>query len=274
MDYTDIPKIDVPGMDEQEPETMKGFYEHSDEGSDDRDFSPPALLNRNLMPEIKGLELLKSAGSTIDIGKTIQEMFSTIRNMESQMEKVISINATLEKDLKASKEVIAELKVKQAKDEEKIKYLEEEIPSKKELLAEIEHLTEERNKVQPLLHDMKIKVKEMETDAKFHKERVGELEEEKSDLLKEITYLEVRMDTAVEKINSYEKEVNTLNGERVVLRRKLDSLNEKYNRRGYENMKLSNDLRESRNSLSDLHSKLAETKISSERSFYGPQDDE
>jgi len=234
----------------------------------------PVLANQSLMPEIKGFELLEKIDSTLNVGKTINEMFSIIQNMESQLKKVLSINGTLEKDLKASKEMITDLKTEKLSLENKIAALEEEIPSKKELQAEIDHLIKERNDAQPLIRDMKIKVDNMKQQMATFRERIVELEEEKSDLLKEINFFEVRMDAAVKKASVYEKEINILKGERIVNQKKLKYLEDKCRKYLNENDRLVRELRESKEAIHEIHARLADTKLKAKKSFYETYEDE
>lgn len=230
-------------------------------------FSPP-IVRAGIMPEIKGLELLKEAGSTVDIGKTIKDMFSTIRNMESQLQKVLSINVSLEKDLKASREIIADLRAERVGYIEKITALNEELPSKKELQAEIDHLIEERNNVQPMVRDMRINVENMKKQVQASEDRISELEEEKSDLLKDIIFYEKKLNSAIEKLSYYEKELNVLKGERTINNKKLKSFEKESRRYRDEGFRLTMELANSKSALSELHAKLAETKIMADKSFY------
>ncbi len=232
------------------------------------------MLEAYSMPEIKGLELLKKAGSTVEVGKTIKEMFSSIQSMESQLNRVLSINATLERDLKASKEVISDLKVVQTRLEQTVVDLEEGIPSKNELQAEIDHLIEEINSVQPQLREMKIEVAHMKDEVVAGKTRVDELEEEKSDLLKEITFLEAKLSAAREEVRAYDKENTTLKGERLIHVKTINGLEKNSMEFQRERGRLMSELKDSKDALNEIHSRLAESKVKAKRSFYGADAEE
>ena len=71
-----------------------------------------------LMPKIRGLDILKEGGYEVDFEKTIQDMFAVIKNMENQLEKVMGINDLLERDLKETNDLNAELKADKRRLEE------------------------------------------------------------------------------------------------------------------------------------------------------------
>ncbi len=236
--------------------------------------SSSLMVEPNSMPEIKGLELLKKAGSTVEVGKTIKEMFLSIQSMESQLNRVLSINAILEKDLKASKEVISDLKKEKARLEQNIVELEDELPSKKELQAEIDHLIEEINSVQPQLREMKVQAGQMKDEADAAKTRFAELEEEKSDLLKEITFLEAKVFAARERVRSYDKEITTLKGERLIHVKTINVLEKDNRELQREKARFISELKDSKEALNEIHSRLAESKVKTKKSFYGADEEE
>ena len=230
--------------------------------------SEHTVMDLSLMPEIKGIELLKKAGSTLNVGKTIKSMFSIIHSMENQLKKVLSINTTLEKDLKASREVISDLKEERTKLNITISDLEEELPLKRELQAGIDHLIEERNSAQPLLRDVNLEVKKIKREIDEVKERANELEVEKSDLLKEIGFLEIRLGSANQNISAHEKEIMTLKGERMIHMRKIKALEEKNMKQSTEKKRLANEVRDSKMAVDEIQSRFTESEIESKRSFY------
>ncbi len=233
-----------------------------------------AIIDTSLMPEIRGLELLKKAGSALNVGRTIKDMFAIIKSMETQLKKVLAINASMEKDLDASKEVISNMKTEKQLLEQRITDLEHEMPSKRELQAEIDHLIEERNIAQPRISDMKTEVEKVVQDAGSLKNRIGGLEEEKSDLLKEIGFLEVKVGTSMKKVKAHERAINMMKGERLIMLKKMKSLGNDCKRCEDEKDQLVGEIKESREAINEVNLKLAETEISSKKAFYEVDDDE
>jgi chromosome segregation ATPase len=182
------------------------------------------------MPEIKVLEYLKNETSTLDIGKTIKNLFESMQNMDAHLSSVLAINAVLEKDIKASKEVIAKLKAERAELDDTITTLREEIPSKRLLQAEIGHLIEERNDAQASIRSMKLQVERIKSEAQSYQKRVTELESEKADLARDINYLDTKCDTSVKKLNAYAKELSILRGERLSNIEKIENLKLQYSK--------------------------------------------
>lgn len=180
------------------------------------------------MPELKVLEYLKNETGSLDIGKTIKNLFESMQNMDAHLNSVLAINAVLEKDIKASKDVIARLKTERDELEDTRTTLLEEIPSKRQLQAEIAHLIEERNEAQASIRTMKMQVEKTKTETQALRNRVTELENEKTDLARDINYLENKFDAAIERLNAYAKELSILKGEKLSNLEKMESLRLQY----------------------------------------------
>lgn len=180
------------------------------------------------MPEMKVLEYLKNETGTMDIGKTIKDLFVSMQNMDAQLKSVLTINAALEKDIRISKDVIDRLKAEKSELENTITMLREEMPSKRDLQVEIEHLIEERNHAQASIRSMKLLVENTKGETHGLKERVAELENEKADLKRDIDYVEIKLNAALEKLNAYVKEVNILKGERLSNLEKTGNLRQQH----------------------------------------------
>ncbi|MBF0465237.1 MAG: hypothetical protein HQK94_09170 [Nitrospirae bacterium] len=196
------------------------------EGSAAESFSAnlPDAGKIELLSNIKRFDLLKDDIGASDIGRTIKDMFSSIKSMEKQLSSVLAINAALEKDNKASKEAVAGLREEKRQLEIIIENMQDELPSKKEFRAEIDHLIEERNASQASIKEMKAFVDKSKGEITGYKMRITELENEKSDLLKDIQYLEAKISKALEKLNAYGKEIHILTGERLSNLEKLKNL--------------------------------------------------
>jgi len=190
------------------------------------------------MPEVKLIEQLKNELGTMDIGSTIKDLFVSMQNMDAQLNSVLSINASIEKDIKISRDVITRLKDEKKQLEETIRILKEEVPSKMELKAEIEHLIEERNKAQVSIRSMKMLVEKTKDKMHGAESRISELENEKADLLKDINYLEIKCNAAMEKLNSYAKEITILKGEKLSNLEKIGDLRAQYKKCVEEKNKL------------------------------------
>ncbi|MBF0317210.1 MAG: hypothetical protein HQL04_03465 [Nitrospirae bacterium] len=183
-----------------------------------------ALMTTPLLSEIRGIEFLKEVISSVDVEKTLNDMFAIIGNMEKQLKKVLSINALLDKDLRASKEIISDLRHEKVQVQEELQRINDETATREELKAEIEHLIDERNLAQTSIVDMKKEIEALKRKELLARERVDDLEVEKSDLLREISYLEIRYSSAIEAIGRLEREISTLRGERIVNLEKIKSL--------------------------------------------------
>lgn len=230
------------------------------------------ILQETIIPKIKGLDILKEGIYTVDLEKTINDMFLVIKNMESQLEKVLTINTLLRKDLNEAKEVAAELNKSKLKLEGTIERMEGEVPSKRELQMEIDQLIEERNRAQISIIEMKSQVKKMQKSVIQHQQKSGNLEEEKQDVIKEVDYLESRLSNAAEKINQYKKEINILLGERLIHEEKIKSLESDLQETLDEKYRLTKEIEMSKKAVDELSSTLSDKKLRVKKSFYQSED--
>jgi len=177
-----------------------------------------------VLPEIRGLEILKEGTYAVNLDKRISDMLGVIKSMEGQLESVLSQNAYLKKDLDASKEMIFQLSAEKSRLESVISRMEEEIPSKRELQIEIDHLIEERNMAQGSILKMKSDLEKMKKESTHDRERIVSLEEDKKDAIVELDYFESKLSSANKKAKEYEKDLNRLRGERFAHKEKIESL--------------------------------------------------
>lgn len=177
-----------------------------------------------ILPEIKGLEILKEGTYAVDLEKTISDMLLVIKKMEAQLDSVLKINDDLEKDLDTSKESVACLRKEKSQLEAKIARMEEEIPSKRELQIENNYLIEERNDAQHSIREMKAKIEKIKKEAVRYQKQITGLREDKKDIVIEIDYLESKLNAVFEKNKYYQTEIDALRGEKLTQEEKIKSL--------------------------------------------------
>lgn len=228
----------------------------------------PETAREAVMPRIKGLEILKEGVYAIDLEKTINDMFMVMKSMETQLERVLTINSHLEKDRNEAKEVVVELKESKSQLEAKIARMESELPSKRESQMEIEQLIEERNNMEPRIREQESKVKKMQETVIQYQSLIGNLEQEKRDAIAEIDFLEPRLNTAAEKIKSNNSEINELKGEKLAHVEKIKILEEGLNAALDDKYKLINELKMSQKAVLELHSAISDKRRQAKKSFY------
>jgi len=196
-----------------------------------------------ILPEIKGLEILKEGTYAVDLEQTISDMLLVIKKMEAQLDSVLKLNDGLEKDLDNSKESIAGLREEKSQLEAKIARMEEEIPSKRELQIENNYLIEERNDVQHIIREMKTKIENMKKEAVRYQKQITGLREDKKDIIIEIDYLESKLNAVLEKNEYYRTEIDALRGEKLAQEEKIKSLGKKLKETFEEKYKLYQELK-------------------------------
>ncbi len=226
------------------------------------------VVEQAIMPEIRGLEVLKEGTYAVDLEKTITEMYAVIKSMETQLQKVLAINTALEEDLDASKAVIAELKLEKSQHEETIARMQEQMPSKRELQIEVDHLVDERNATQGRIRDLKLRLAKAQETVTQQQDRIAGLADEKSDGVSEVSFLESKLNRLAEKIREYEREKNVLEGEKLVYQEKIDSLKNELNGTREEKYALLEEISETSGALEQARSAVAEAKLAAKKAYY------
>ncbi|MBF0475508.1 MAG: hypothetical protein HQK59_06675 [Deltaproteobacteria bacterium] len=250
------------------PDTLPDIDERIAEALKDDASTPAQVIKEVPVPKIAGLDLLKGGGYDVDLEKTINDMLSIIRNMESQLENVLGINSLLEKDLRESKGMVTRLKADKTHMENEIARMKEAIPSKREIQIEIDHLVEERNIAQKSIHDLKANYKKIQQDLIQYQNRIGNLEEEKRDFVTEINFLESKLHASAEKISRCENELISLRGEKIAQRDRINALEEELQETLNEKYRLQMELKETKEGMAELHAALTDSKLQAKKSFY------
>ncbi|MBF0204706.1 MAG: hypothetical protein HQK67_10435 [Desulfamplus sp.] len=223
-------------------------------------------------PKIKELELLKKGMYSIDLEKTINDMFQVMKNMESQLKSVLSINSSLEKDLKDSKEIISSLNRTNSELQEEVSQMRSELPSKRDLQIEIDYHVDERNKAEIEIRELKSKIEMLKQSMDRTRQKSSTLEEQRSDFLNEINFLEARLNADSENSKYYQREISILKGKIMVGQDKVKSLQSELKEAIDEKYRLTNELKASRSAVKELHSALTSTKINAKKTFYQAAD--
>ncbi|SLM32776.1 Putative ATPase involved in DNA repair or chromosome segregation. Homolog to OMM_5 MMP and DMR_40870 of RS1 [Desulfamplus magnetovallimortis] len=171
-------------------------------------------IDEILLPELQGLEILKEGTYVIDPEKTISNMVTVVKKMESQLQSALLLNSDLEKDLDDSKVMIIDLRAEKSELEAIIKRMGDEIPSKRELQMEIEYLTDERNSAQIKIRDLKQTIEKMKQQLASYKEKITDLEEDKKDYRVEADYLVTKLNAALDKNKLHMDEIKELSQEK------------------------------------------------------------
>lgn len=223
-------------------------------------------------PRIKEIELLKNGMYSIDLEKTINDMFQVMKNMETQLRSVLSINSSLEKDLKDSKDIIATLNQKNSELEEGMAKMKNELPSKRELQIEIDYHVDERNKAELEIRDLKAKIEKLGKSIDRNQQKATTLEEQRSDFLNEINFLEARLNADSATSRQHQREISVLKGKIMVGDEKIKSLQNELKDTVDEKYRLLNELKASRSAVRELHSALTATKLHAKKTFYQSTD--
>jgi chromosome segregation ATPase len=241
-------------LEKQQSEIDMMSEQHVQESSTDSVMqAQDTQLNELVMPQISGLEALKEGTFSVDLETTISDMLLVIKNMEAQLERVLSINASLEKETETSKDMVLQLKNEKIQLQTKIEALELQMPAKRELQIQIEHLSDEKNQ---LIHqNQNIQATNDLNQKKIDKlnEMINSFEEEKIDARMEIDYMEVQIKSHQTKLKNYADKINALRGEKIALTEKLKSMQDELKQAYADQFKTYQDVKQNRQKQEDNH---------------------
>ncbi|KPA12868.1 magnetosome protein Mad24-2 [Candidatus Magnetomorum sp. HK-1] len=181
-------------------------------------------INDIILPQTPQLAILKDSKFTVDLEKTISDMLLVIKNMEAQLERVLNLNSSYERELDTSKEVVSKLKAEKAELQDIIRSIEDQIPSKREMQIEIEHVSEEKNDILRKNKDLSSSQESMQKEIDHLTDLVNSFEEEKIDARMEIDYLEVQLKAQQANDSKFKRIIHRLKGEKIALMDKLKTL--------------------------------------------------
>lgn len=240
---------------------------------DAANLSKNGVMQKTSLPEIKGLELLMEGIYTVDVERTIADMTEIIKNTETQLDKVLTINAHLGKDLKVSKEMIAYLKNENKRLADKIEQMEGDVPHMRELQAEIDQLIDERNKSHNIINDFRHKAEIAQVSVSEGQKRIYELNEEIKDYKREIGYLENKLNGTIEQLSSTKKKASILYSENIAYKDKINRIEAQLKESLDERYKLLRELKDSKATIGEIRSSLTAARLQSKRYFYEASDE-
>lgn len=253
-------ETDIPDIKEL---VMKGRREIGDyEGIKDT----PLPLTEISSAEVK--EFLRERIGNLTIEGTIHEMYITIKSMETQIRKVLDINASLENDLKVTKETLISVNKENEELKNKIKKVEDEGPLKVELERELRQLISEHNKKQEEVQDVMGDKDDTVIKNKILQQDIVRLGEEKDDALKDALFLQSKLEDMVHKVNGYEDQINGLKGENIYSKEKITKQQEEISGLVEEKNAIELEMKESKEAFDEIYDALVETKIKTKKFFY------
>ncbi len=270
FDKTSAEKVDIDGMlDDPLWENLTDIDERvASVLGEGKSVSGTRPSQQAARPLIKGRDILNTEMYSVDLKDTINDMFKVIQSMEGQLERVLAINAGLERDKAEAKALIPQLSNEKLRLEREIEDLKSQFPTIRELQMENDQLVDERNAVEYRIRDLNRKIEKMQKAILEHQKRIGGLEEEKRDAIAEITYLEAKLNAASGSIRSKNRQVSELKGERMVFVEKIKNLEASLTNALDENQKLSTEVTKTQKAIEKLSAAVADKKRKAKRSFY------
>lgn len=212
-------------------------------------------------------EFLREKVGNLTIEGTIHEMYMTIKGMETQLRKVLDINASLEKDLKVTKETLINVNKENKDLSSKIETLENEGPSRMELERELQELIIQHNKKQEEIQDIVNEKYTIESKVGGLCKDIERLQEEKDDSGTETSILKTKVDDLIFKIKDRDVHIKKIHDENVELQRKIRKREQEISTLIEENKAISIESKESREAFDEIYDSLIAASIKTKKFF-------
>lgn len=226
----------------------------------------PISLAEISSDEVK--EFLRERIGNLTIEGTIHEMYVTIKSMETQIRKVLDINASLENDLKVTKEALINVSKENEALKNRVKDMEDEGPLKQELDRELRQLITQYNKKQEDVQDAIDEKDDAVIKNKILQQDLSRKGEETEDALKDAMFLQSKLDDMALKMKNYEEQINGLNGENLYFKDKITKQQEEISSLVEDKNSTELELKECKEAFDEIYEALVETKVKTKKFFY------
>lgn len=212
-------------------------------------------------------EFLSEKVGNLTIEGTIHEMYMTIKGMETQLRKVLDINASLEDDLKKTKDELTETNKVNSGLREKIESLENEGPARKELDMELQDLISQHNRKQEEAQDAVKERRAIGLEIDMLKRDLARLNEEKNDSISDALVLKVKVEGLASVLKERDARIKKIVAENADFRKMLSKRESELAGFIEENKAILLEHKESKEAFDEIYKALIGAKIKTKKFF-------
>ncbi len=202
------------------------------------------------------------------LNDTVQTLSEMIKDLEKQLEKMLTVNGALERDLDKEKKKTADMVVERDRFKERAGLLEEDLISLEDLRAENGHLESERSRLVATIEEIGRQLADaaqenMKLDRTAERMRI-----ERDDAVEELQSVEAQFDHAMEVATDLKDRVTTLAEERDELVDRLKASGSQLKMTEEQRDSLRTEVDESRKALDEIRREVADACMVSQRFYY------
>ena len=193
-----------------------------------------------------------------DLSSEMQTLGSVIKELESQLDRVVALNEALKQDLEDERARRVDLESRLDELREQLRVAQAEVTGRENLAAEVSQLSHERTRLAASLRELTQKLGEAQQEARRQAELVERLRATRADALEEVESVESQFERAMNMVGQTKAQLAVVSEERDALGGRLRSTEEKLRQVAEERDVLAAEVDESRALLDEIRRSLAD----------------
>jgi len=210
------------------------------------------------------------ANETPLLQETVQTLSKMIKDLEAQLERMLSINEALEGDLEKEKRKTSRTLQDRDLLQEQIGRMEQEIASIEDLRAEIGHLGGERSRLATMIEEFGHQLADSEKENRKLDALAERMRAERDDSLEELQSVEEQFDRAMDIVADLRSRVESLAEERDTLVARMKVVETQFQVAEEQRDSLRSEVDDSRKALDEIRRQVADACDLSQR-YYSQQ---
>lgn len=199
---------------------------------------------------------------------SVAGIYEMVKDLEVQLNHMISINEGAERDLEAARKRQQELEKERTDLKRRIEKMELDAQSSAELREELRHMTRENERLIEKLRSAETQTEHWEQQRKALGAKVGGIQSEREELREEVECLEEQLGQTVQYIDRLRDDLKQTRDAKQQQARKTDLIEQRLHVVTEERDALRQELNESRSALEEIRRSIMDTNIQSQLSYY------
>ena len=221
--------------------------------------------------EAQAVEATRSSEAS-QLHDTVGTLSRMVKELEKQLERMLSINSALEADLEKERKRTALFEKERDDLRERYDRVEQELATLEDLRAEIDHLTHDRGVMAGTIEELGRQLAESEEEHRNAEQHIARVSAERDDAVEELLAVEDQFDLAMKLVSDLKIRLTSLDEERNSLVNRIKTLESQLQLSETQREALRAEVEESQKALDDIRRQIADACVLSQR--YHTDEDE
>jgi chromosome segregation ATPase len=203
---------------------------------------------------------------------TVGTLSRMVKELEKQLERMLSINNALEADLEKERKRTSLVEKERDDIREKYSRIEQELTTLEDLRAEIDHLVHDRGVMAGTIEELGRQLAESEQEHRNAEQLISRVSAERDDAVEELLTVEDQFDRAMKLVSDLKIRLTSLDEERNSLVARIKALESQLHLSETQREALKAEVEESQKALDDIRRQVADACVLSQR-YHADQDE-